>query len=221
MRTNQPAPEHCWEPADNPRSASGWIVGAALQKALISLLFPLSSLSLRFRHNIILILILSPLLLPLPFPAGSLPPCWLQRLSMRTSCLPMVFPLGAGPGKGEVGTVQAQPRGSCLPGSPPASRTLFLLALSSLNTWGLYSWDLGLALEPSHLGALLVCPWGAAQGALGFGMCPHSFPAPCHSPATSSHHSTALLGLEVVKTWLYLFLELFCGSGYLSAGPQG
>lgn len=221
MRTNQPAPEHCWEPADNPRSASGWIAGAALQKALVSLLFPLSSLSLRFRHNIILILILSPLLLPLPFPAGSLPPCRLQRLSMRTSCLPTAFLLGAGPGEGEVGTVRAQPRGSWLPGSPPASRTLFLLALSSLNTWCLYSWDLGLALEPSHRGASPACPWGGAQGALGSGIwdVPRGFPAPCHSSATSSHHSTALLGLEVVKTWLYLFLELFCGSGCLGAGP--
>lgn len=214
MRTNQPAPERCWEPADNPRSASGWLAGAASQKALVPLLFPLSSLSLRFRHNIILIPILSPLLLlPVPFPAGSLPPCRLQRLSMRTSCLPKPFPLTAGPGRGKAGTVWAQPRGSWLPGSPPAPRTLFLLALFSLNTWCSYSWDSGLVLEPSHLGASAVSPWGGAQGALGF--------LPCYGPATSSHHSTALRALEVVKTWLYLFLQLFCGSGCLGARPWG
>lgn len=139
MRTNQPAPGRCWEPAENPSPASGWVSGAALQKALISLLSPLCSLSLRFRHNIILIPILSPLLLlPLPFPAGSLPPCRLQRLSMRTSCLPKLFPLGAGPGQGEVGTVWV-----VAAWLSPASRTLFLLPLSSLNgggTPGIWGW---------------------------------------------------------------------------------
>lgn len=92
-------------------------------------------------------------------------------------------------------------------------RTLFLLALFSLNTWCSYSWDSGLVLEPSHLGASAMSPWGGAQGALGF--------VPCYGPATSSHHSTALRALEVVKTWLYLFLQLFCGSGCLGARPWG
>lgn len=64
-------------------------------------------------------------------------------------------------------------------------------------------------------------PVGCGTGSTGIWDVPRGFPAPCHSSATSSHHSTALLGLEVVKTWLYLFLELFCGSGCLGAGPWG
>lgn len=214
MRTNQPAPGHCWEPADNPRSASGWVAGAASQKALVSPLFPLFSLSLRFRHNIILIPILSPLLLlPVPFPAGSLPPCRLQRLSMRTSCLPKPFPIGAGPGRGEAGTVQV-----VAAWLSPSLQNAFPSGFV-LSEWCLYSWDLGLPLEPSNPGASPVCPWGGAQGAPGFGMC--HFPAPCHGPATSSHHSTALFALGIVQTWLCLFLELVCGSGCLGAGPWG
>lgn len=54
MRTNQPAPEHCWEPADNPRSASGWIAGAALQKARFSPLppfLPLIEISTQYYFN--------------------------------------------------------------------------------------------------------------------------------------------------------------------------
>lgn len=103
----------------------------------------------------------------------SLPSCRLQRLSMRTSCLPELFPLGAGPGQAEVGTVWVVAAWWL----SPASRTLFLLALSSLNsvgTPGIWGWLWGHpTLEHRR------CAHGRGTGApSGFGMC--HLPAPCH-----------------------------------------
>lgn len=119
----------------------------------------------------------------------------MQALSMRTSCLPKLFPLGAGPRQGQVGTgwvVPAWLSPSLQNAFPPGS---------VLSEWCLHPWDLGPALEPSHLGARLVCPWVWAQLDLG---CATWLPAPpastaqlCLGERLSKHGSVCFLSSAV------------------------
>lgn len=140
MRTNQAAPEHCWEPADNPSSAWGCRAESAHSSPLPPFL-PLIEISTQYYFNP------HPLTPPPPpaLPCRLSPP--MQALSMRTSCLPKLLPLGAGPRQGQVGTVWVVPAWLS-----PSLQNAFP-AGSVLSEWCLCSWDLGLALEPSHLGA--------------------------------------------------------------------
>lgn len=103
---------------------------------------------------------------------------------MRTSCLPKLFPFGAGPGQGEVGTVWV-----VAAWLPSASRTLFLLALSSLNGVGIpgiWGWLWG---HPTleHLR----CAHGWGRGSTRIWDVPLPSSLPWHSHLQPSQHGLA------------------------------
>lgn len=167
MRTNQAAPGHCWEPADDPSSASGRIAGAAF--SALPPLLPLIEISTQYYFNP------HPVAPPPPrcaLPCRLSPPMQAQRLSMRTSCLPEPFPLAAGPGWHWVGD-------GCL--ALPQPPELFLLPLSSLRGVGTPGAALGAIPPWSILG------WGTGSPQV------WDVPWPCY-PQPSQHSPAGIRG---------------------------
>lgn len=113
---------------------------------------------------------------------------------MRTSCLPKPFPLGAGPGWGEVGTVQVVAAWLLFPNLQKAFPPGFVL---SECCW--YSWDP--TLEPSHLGVPM--GWGTGSSWIWDVPLSHLLPAQ-HSFAWIRICSKLALFVSGARLWVRL-----------------